>query len=679
MSLPSDVLFSPDLWGTALEKYARAARLTVKLFDREMRAVSGPLHPTPLFQLFEQSGFDPGIFAECARRCLVQTTDRPAVIVSQRHGLAVIGTSFVLEGSIVGAAVGGYAFADFSQVSEIQRLAREAGIQFERLWEIARQQQPVPQSRLIVNGELLQVLGDALLRENYRTRQNAETAAIVASSDDAIVSKDLNGVIASWNRGAERIFGYTAQEAIGQPITMLIPPDHAEDEPMILNRIRKGETVDHYETLRQRKDGTLLDISLTVSPIRDPNGRIIGASKIARDITARKRAEEAIRESEQHYRILFDLGPVAVYSCDAAGVIKEFNGRAAELWGRTPVPGDTDERFCGSYKLFRLDGSFMPHDQCPMAEVVSGKISEARDAEVLIERPDGLRLTVIVNIRPLKSQRGEVMGAINCFYDISQRKQAEKALQRAHDELEFLVQRRTESLRRLSSHLQHVQDDERRRIARELHDSAGQYLVALKMNLAQLNQPDPVKTRAVLAESNQLLDTCLAEIRTISYLLHPPMLDESGLAPAAAWYVEGFSKRSGIQANLEISPRLERLPADIEMVLFRALQESLTNVHRHSRSSKVDVRLEMENGHAVLLVRDYGRGFPPGELETLHGGSGLGVGTAGMRERVIELGGLLDVASEEPGTSVKVALPVAKAEARAAQSRESSADRSSAA
>ena len=271
------------------------------------------------------------------------------------------------------------------------------------------------------------------------------------------------------------------------------------------------------------------------------------------------------------------------------------------------------------------------------------------------------------------------MGAINCFYDISQRKQAEEALQRAHDELEFLVQRRTESLRRLSSHLQHVQDDERRRIARELHDSAGQYLVALKMNLAQLNQPDPVKTRAVLAESNQLLDTCLAEIRTISYLLHPPMLDESGLAPAAAWYVEGFSKRSGIQANLEISPRLERLPADIEMVLFRALQESLTNVHRHSRSSKVDVRLEMENGHAVLLVRDYGRGFPPGELETLHGGSGLGVGTAGMRERVIELGGLLDVASEEPGTSVKVALPVAKAEARAAQSRESSADRSSAA
>ena len=258
---------------------------------QEMRAVPGAVHPTPLFQLFEQSGYDPGIFAECAHRCLVQTTDRPAVVVSQIHGLSVVGTSLVLGGEIVGAAVGGYVFADFSQVSEIQRLARQAGIQFERLWEIARQQQPVPQSRLIVNGELLQVLGDALLRENHRTRQNAETAAIVASSDDAIVSKDLNGVITSWNRGAERIFGYTQQEAIGQPITMLIPPDHADDEPMILNRIRRGESVDHYETVRRHKDGSLLDISLTISPIRDTKGRVVGASKIARDITERKRQQ----------------------------------------------------------------------------------------------------------------------------------------------------------------------------------------------------------------------------------------------------------------------------------------------------------------------------------------------------------------------------------------------------
>ncbi len=314
-----------------------------------------------------------------------------------------------------------------------------------------------------------------------------------------------------------------------------------------------------------------------------------------------------------------------------------------------------------------------------MAGVVSGTISEARDAEVLIERPDGSRVTVIVNIRPLKNQRGEIMGAINCFYDISQRKQAEEALQQAHDELEFQVERRTASLRRLSSHLLNIQDDDRRRIARDLHDSAGQYLAALKMNLAQLDQPDLTKAKvAVLEESNQLLDRCLAEIRTISCLLHPPMLDESGLPAAAMWYVEGFAKRSGIQANLEISPRLERLPRDVEMVLFRALQESLTNVHRHSQSPQVDVRIEVEDGQAALVVRDYGRGFGPEQLETFRGGSDLGVGLAGMRERVNDLDGILEVRSEKPGTSVRVTLPVAKAEAHAEQLMEDVAERGSA-
>ena len=110
---------------------------------------------------------------------------------------------------------------------------------------------------------------------------------------------------------------------------------------------------------------------------------------------------EALHASEERYRTLFDLGPFAVYTCDAAGVIQEFNRRAAELWGREPAPGDTDERFCGSFKLLRPDGSFMPHEHCPMAEVVSGRLAQVRDAEVLIERPDGSRITALVNIRPL--------------------------------------------------------------------------------------------------------------------------------------------------------------------------------------------------------------------------------------------------------------------------------------
>lgn len=182
--------------------------------------------------------------------------------------------------------------------------------------------------------------------------------------------------------------------------------------------------------------------SLRVRPYLTLDNKVDGAVLVLVDINALKRTErliaesrEAMRESEERYRMLFDLGPVAIYTCDALGVIQQFNRRAANLWGREPVLGDTDERFCGSFKLFRPDGSFMPQEQCPMAEVVSGKISEARDAEVLIERPDGSRVTVVVNIRPLKNLRGEVTGAINCFYDITERKQAEETLQEVHADL----------------------------------------------------------------------------------------------------------------------------------------------------------------------------------------------------------------------------------------------------
>ena len=197
-----DSLFNSDLWKPALDKYAEVTGLSVKLFGADGESVEGSEYSTPLVKLFRKYGFEPGLFAECARRCLLQTSDRPAVAVAEAHGLTVVGTSLVLDGAIVGAAVAGYAFAGFSQVAAVQRWAQSTGVPFDSLWNIARQQPPVPERRLLLHGELLQVLGDALLRENHRTRQYEDTVVkletVAAAKDEflAVVSHELRTPLA---------------------------------------------------------------------------------------------------------------------------------------------------------------------------------------------------------------------------------------------------------------------------------------------------------------------------------------------------------------------------------------------------------------------------------------------------------------------------------------------------
>ena len=379
-----------------------------------------------------------------------------------------------------------------------------------------------------------------------------------------------------------------------------------------------------------------------------------------------------LAESDR-YRTLFDLAPVAVYSCDASGVIRDYNSRAAELWGRKPEVGDTDERFCGSFRMYRPDGSYMPHEQCPMGDVLTGKVPGIHDGEVHIERPDGSRVIVIVNIAPLKDERGEVIGAINCFYDVTERKKAEetlrqniadrlhaeKELQQANKELESTVQKRTTSLRHLSTQLMRSQDEAHRRIARNLHDSLGQYLTSIKMNLESLSSDAPVD-KEVLSATLKSVEQCISETRTLSSLLHPPLLDEVGFSSAARWYTDEFAKRSGIKAELELPDEgIERLPELVRIALFRILQESLTNVHRHSDSPSVEVRLKI-NHQAVLTVRDCGRGVPAELLqESQINGNHFGVGLSGMRERVNDLGGTFEIQSNGNGTLITISIPLA--------------------
>jgi two-component system NarL family sensor kinase len=277
---------------------------------------------------------------------------------------------------------------------------------------------------------------------------------------------------------------------------------------------------------------------------------------------------------------------------------------------------------------------------------------------------------------------------INAQREVVQRnvrlERAEEALREAYGDLERQVQERTreletisaalreevsvhqkteEKLRELSLSVLRIQDEERRRVARDLHDTVGQTLTALKVTLSALE--DAVvqfpQTSDFFAELNRLADQALQEIRSTSYLLHPPLLDEAGFAAAAAWYIDGFNKRSPIQVKLQL-PEGIRLPGSVEIVLFRVLQESLTNITKHAGTATVDVFLQLDKNVISLSVRDYGKGISAERLAKMNGsGSDVGVGIAGMRERLKELGGRLEIESDSTGTLLKASIPPPKA------------------
>jgi signal transduction histidine kinase len=211
--------------------------------------------------------------------------------------------------------------------------------------------------------------------------------------------------------------------------------------------------------------------------------------------------------------------------------------------------------------------------------------------------------------------------------------------------------------RALSARLLTLQDEERRRFARELHDSVGQQLAAMKMALSMLEAK--MQGNALVQDCLKMLDESIAETRTISHLLHPPLLDEAGLNSAARWFVEGFAKRSGIEVNLAVHEGGERFSDSIELVLFRVLQESLTNVHRHSGAKRADVSLNVMGNSAILKVRDYGSGLPAAVLHSLREeGTGGGVGLAGMTERIREIGGRLEINSSSAGSEIVAWVPI---------------------
>jgi two-component system, LuxR family, sensor kinase FixL len=495
-------------------------------------------------------------------------------------------------------------------------------------------------------------------------------AAIVASSDDAIISKNLDGTITSWNKSAERIFGYTPEEAIGQNITLIIPLERHAEESNILDRLRRGERVDHFQTVRRRKDGSLLDVSLTISPVRDSSGRVIGASKVARDITAQKQAERASQESEQDFRSIAETGADAIFRMDERGFILFANRAAEKIFGYKP-----DELIGTELTILMPDYLREVHKSALKRYLETGKRHlDWAHTEVTGLHKSGREISVELSLsESVSNERSIFTGFVR---DVTERKRAEDALRQSEERFRILsetldaeVRVRTKTLelqakqlRDLSWRLLRSQDEERRHIAREFHDSAGQTLAVIGMSLDQtVHEADRLAPSVAkrLEEVQALVQQLHREIRTTSYLLHPPLLDESGLSSALNWYVQGLFERSGLAITLDIADNFGRLPGDMELAIFRLVQESLTNIHRHSCSQTATIRLARDRECIRIEIRDQGKGIQPDRLAEIRS-QGSGVGIRGIRERLKEFGGEMTIESSSSGTSIIVNIPIPK-------------------
>jgi len=429
--------------------------------------------------------------------------------------------------------------------------------------------------------------------------------------------------------------------------------------------IRRGEPFEMEFRLRGA-DGAYRWFLTQVTPVRDSSGKIKRWFGARTNIHEQREIRRVLEETQERLVLAQKAATCGTFDFDVRTGVNFWSDELQELYGFAPGT------FPGTYAAW-LD-CVLPEDR-EAAELPSRTLeAQSFETEYRIRRRDTGEIRWInARGRVKRDATGAPIRLVGLDIDVTRRKSAEEALKRAHDELELHVQARTaelriaqESLRRLSGRLMQSQDEERRRIARELHDGLGQYLVAVKMNLDVLSMKVPPETRArvgdFLADAIKQVENAISETRTISHLLHPPLLDEIGIESALVWYAEGFAKRSGISVNVDISPSLGRLETEVETALFRVVQECLTNVHRHSGSPTASVRLSRENGELKLEVRDEGKGMPgPGLPSTKEPPeTAPGVGLQGIRERILQLRGKVEVvANGDKGTAVIVTLPCA--------------------
>jgi PAS domain S-box-containing protein len=442
----------------------------------------------------------------------------------------------------------------------------------------------------------------------------------------------------------EAILGFTQEEWLNDPVrwyAQIHPEDKTRWSVEAAELFLTGQPLkSDYRVLS--RDGRVVWFHCEATMVRGEDGRPWFIHGVGFDVTEIKRAEEAVRDSEQMLRGLFESAPDTVVVVNRDGCIERVNAQVERMFGFTPdelrgqpVEVLMPDRYRQRHGLVRAAYQIEPHRR-PMGAGL----------ELYSRRKDGSEVPVDIMLSPMETPDGGMVIAV--VRDVTNRKRAEESLKR-----------REEELRALTASLLAVQDEERRRIARELHDGTAQNLAALAMNLSLLMSAPGTLPEAnvqrILSDTLGLAEQCSNEVRNLSYLLHPPLLDDLGLVSALKSYIAGFSQRTQVHVDLEIPADFGRLTQELETAIFRIVQEGLANIHRHSGASRAAIRLILADAVVKLIVRDEGEGVR--DAETVR----PGVGIPGMRERAQQLGGRMELHSTSSGTTVTVTLPLRSA------------------
>jgi len=498
-------------------------------------------------------------------------------------------------------------------------------------------------------------------------------ASIIESSRDSIITVDFDMTITSWNRAAESLYGYSAKEAIGKSLKMLLLPKDFAEIFGDVDQIRLGERVEMFETVRLDKDGKRLDLEVVMSPVKDSLNKVVGVSTIVRDLTERLESEEALRFSEQRFSVAVDAMDSLVWT----------NSPRGEMEGEQPGW----ERFTGQtfeqYQGFGWSNAVHPDDGDNTRDAWNESVSrnETFVFEHRLRRHDGDWRVCSIRAVPILTADGTVKEWVGAHTDITDRKLAEEALRRSREELESRVKERTAELEQANKKLKaenrqrlrvekdrvailrrltSAQEDERRRIGRDLHDQIGQQITAMRFKLQELQTcDDDSAMKEKIDQAQDYAKQMDADVSFLTYELRPQGLDDLGLRASVSDFVQHWSRYHSIPAEFHASQTERRqLASEINIHVYRIVQESLNNVLKHAQAKGVVIVLDFQDDNLILIIEDDGVGFDPTHNKKAATRSG-GLGLVGMRERCLLLGGTMSIESGvNEGTVILCRIPI---------------------